>query len=374
MTGKVDMDQLLVSNKAEKTIYGSSFGFVTIKCIPENVNVEYYTKSIDEKANYGYGGICHSTVNITNIYVASDKSQNVNAPAQEYDIKEFSFNENVWGNGQKLLVKVRDKYHILARSYEVNHYLTLSSQTAPKLLTKVFGAPINDCKQFGIEAIRLKALLEKEKWTEDEEHMLADIDNINYFVPKTKVFVDDEDGGEGEIIRLKEFCYLEGKALFEVKLYNGRTIDVNLFDNNEKYCHGSKITTKKLRAFVEKKYAPESELQFLNESFNEDKLNPFVKAINEGINIYWQAVENAAGYNVELYTWWHSSLANKLYLMEKRSVDRNKFHTTFNELSYGKYYLRVIAEDRSGNVIAVNKVIAVGLDRNGISFIDRSVM
>lgn len=347
---KVDMDNFLICDKAERRIYGKSFGYVTIQCLPKEFKVRYNINPIGS-TTYFYDNDQIATSRIEDIFIVYEK--NVKKEGKQvikYIYKEYSLNHNLLENA-KLAIKNGDKYYRITDKSFVS--VVISSQTDPNVLKRIFGVNSGGC----LYAFKLKEVLEKEEWVEDEENECKEISNIKYFTPGKKVFVNSEEGGEGVILRLKEFCFNEKKAIFEVKLYDGRIIDVNFFGETEKDSYGREKTVKTLNA-IEKKYnVQKSELQILNDSLCEDKLNPFVRCIPNGLNIYWQPVEEAAGYTVELYSWWEESVADKLYLMEKRSIERNIFYATFINLSHGMYYVRVIAEDRKGEKIAVNKAI-----------------
>lgn len=348
---KVDMDKFLICDKAVRRIYGKSFGFITIKCMPKEFNVRYDINPIGSTRTSCYPYVQNETSTIEKIYIVYEKDvQKERKRVKEYTYKEISFNK-VLPENLDLAIKRGDKYYRITDNSCIK-VMTLS-HTNSNLLIKIFGVNLNG----SIYAFKLKEILEKEEWVEDNENELKEINNIKYFTPGKKVFVDSEEGGEGVILRLKEFCFNEKKAIFEVKLYDGRIIDVNFFGETEKDSYGREKTVKTLKAIEKKDYVQKSELQILNESLGEDKLNPFVRCIPNGLNIYWQPVEEAAGYTVELYSWWEESVADKLYLMEKRSIERNIFYTTFINLSHGMYYVRVIAEDRKGEKIAVNKAI-----------------
>lgn len=347
---KVDMDKFLICDKAEKRIYSKSFGFITIKCLAKNFSVNCERNSIGSNTHF-YGSNIQMAARFEDIYVVTDgNAKSSGKQDKNYIYKKYSLNHNLLENA-KLAIKNGDKYYRITDKSFVS--VVISSQTDPKVFKRIFGVSSGA----RVYAFKLKEVLEKEEWVEDEENECKEISNIKYFTPGKKVFVNSEEGGEGVILRLKEFCFNEKKAIFEVKLYDGRIIDVNFFGETEKDSYGREKTVKTLNAIEKKDNVQKSELQILNDSLCEDKLNPFVRCIPNGLNIYWQPVEEAAGYTVELYSWWEESVADKLYLMEKRSIERNIFYTTFINLSHGMYYVRVIAEDRKGEKIAVNKAI-----------------
>ncbi len=346
---KVDMDKFLICDKAVRRIYGKRFGFITIKCMPKEFNVRYDINPIGSTRSSCYPYERNETSTIENIYIVYEKDvQKEGKRVKEYVYNKYSLNDSLL-ESVKFALKKGDKYYRITDNSCIK-VMTLS-HTNSNLLRKIFGVNLNG----SVYAFKLKEILEKEEWVEDNENELKEINNIKYFTPGKKVFVDSEEGGEGVILRLKEFSFDDKKAVFEIKLYDGRTIDVNYFGNvrRDHYSRAVAENIKVLKAIEKKDYVQKAELQTLTKSLNEQNLNPFTRQSQNALCIYWQPVEDAAEYTVELYTFWAESVGDKLYLMEKKSIDRNKFYADFVNLFHGKYYIRVIAEDRTGKILAV---------------------
>ena len=342
----VDFDELFISDKVNKVIYSPAFGFVRIICFPKKITVQYDEKKpLGTTPNYGYGygyeyGYSTRTKEVKwdDIYVVSPETVNENGrKSTKHKYEKFSFNIDI-KSSEFLAVKIGEKYYKLFNDiFRIRLYPGSS-------LANAFFMNSND-------VLSIKKRLESVEWKEDEDNQTINVSNIKQLTPGTKVFVDGMDGGEGEIVRIKELSVVSKTAIFEIKLYNGKSVKVDYFEQ------GSQSPIIKL--IVPNTYKPNSEISILNESMEELQLNPFVRTMTNGFNIYWQPVEKAASYTVELYTWNESSVVEKLYKLESRTVERNQCYCVFSSLAIGKYYVRVIAEDRAGARIAVNRAIIV---------------
>lgn len=341
----LDLDKFLLCNKEARTIYGKSFGFVTIKCFGKKISVQRYIRPVGDRQETYYG-TTREDVSFNNIYIAKKV---VNA-SNIYEYEKYSLNTGL-GKEEFLVVKTSEKYYRLYAPslLEYVHFTNINSN---ELVTAVFGSSSR------ISTAQLKKVLEEIEWQENETEKFFEIRNIKALQPQRKVFISGRNGGEGKIVKIKQFDFLAKKAIFEVEMYDGRITDFNLIGDTE-----AEFTARNSKVYliVGNTYAPKNELCILQENLHEEKLNPFVRKFEIGLNIFWQAVQEAAAYTVELYTWWDNSVADKLYLMEKISVDRNRFYATFGSLSRGKYYVRVIAEDRTGKELAFCKAIEVDL-------------
>lgn len=351
---KVDLDKFLVSDKGEKRIYGSSFGFVTVKCIPKEFEVSYREKTADY---YGNHTTKQAVVSLDKIYAAKQVSQTYRSGRYEYKYtyRKYSLNTGL-ESVEKLAVKIRNSYYITIQC-PVLDSVQLVANNNIDLFNKVFGKYVSaeraarlrygssnsPSKNYNV----LKEVLESVDWREDDAHTTVSVDNINDIHAGTKVFFDTADCGEGEIVKCATFDVQNQAASYEVKLYNGeiRTIP---FGKNWKF-------------LVNKNYMPKDELAPLKESIAEELLDSYAVNMADGFNVYWQSVEKAASYLVELYRWRGESILNKLYKLEKREVSRGKCYETFTDLAKGQYYVRVLAEDRSGDILAKAKAISVVL-------------
>lgn len=341
----VDLDKFLVCDKETRTIYGKSFGFVTIKCLGEKFAVRRYTRPLEEQLRYHSESV-REDVSFNDIYIAEKAVDGSN----NYQYKNFSFNVGL-EEDEFLVVEIKGKYYRLTDSSLFN-YVNFANVNASELVTTVFGSASR------VLSVKLKNVLENIEWQKNESDKLYDVKNIRDLPSQSKVFIVGKNGGEGKIVKIKQFDFFAKKAIFEVAMYDGRITDFNLIGDAE-----AEFTVKNSKVYliVPKTYAPKNELDILQESLKEEELNPFVRIFEFGLSLYWKAVQEAATYTVELYTWWDYSVADKLYLMEKVSVDRNKFYATFCSLSRGLYYVRVIAEDRTGNELAFCKAIKVSI-------------
>lgn len=354
---KFDLNKFLMCDKENRRIYGKSFGFVTIRCIPSQFTVYYSTNSkfnldghhIKRSDYYGYSTPSRS-VNIDSIYIAKaqkDKDENGKS-VDKYEFIPFSFDKKI-RKDDKLVVKIEKEYYEISRCDSLQKINT-SILTNEILFKKIF-------EKREISPYEFEEVLNKIEWEENDADQLIDVGNINILQPGTKVFINDENGGGGIIVKCKEFCAIDKKAIFEIKLYNGNIIDVNWYSG-------------KIKLIVPKTYLnTNNELKNLRISIDEYLLNPFIRGLNCGFNIYWQAVEDAALYTVKLFTWNEESVCNKLYKLESRSVDRNKFYTTFIDLSVGEYYVKVIAENRMGQIVAESKAIKMRVTNSGASIL-----
>ena len=113
--------------------------------------------------------------------------------------------------------------------------------------------------------------------------------------------------------------------------------------------------------------APVNELDTFNHPLCEPALAPFAETKDSwtktDTNIYWHSIPDASGYVISLYklriTEKVSEIKEKLYLLEKYSVDRNKNWISLHNLIGSGYIVMIEAEDRSGTVIARSRGIDI---------------
>lgn len=342
----VNYDKLFISDKGDKVIYSPSFGFIRITCLPKKISVQYYNRPLDTNDyDYGYWYTDRTKeVKWDDIYVVSSETVTKNGRSvAEYQYDKFSFN-NELKSGEVLAVKIGEKYHKISNNILSIRLYPRSSDT---LAEKFFGSFTS--------AWSIKKGLDSVEWREDNDNQIVEVSNIKQLIPGTKVFVDVGDGGEGEIVRIEELSVVSKAAIFKVKLYTGKSVTVDY------YKQVADSQAPKIKLIVPNTYEQEHETNLFNESIEELQLNPFVRTMTNGFNIYWQPVEGAASYIVELYTWNENSVAEKLYKLESRTVERNQFYCAFSLLTQGTYYVRVIAEDRAGAKIAVNRAISFSI-------------
>lgn len=106
----------------------------------------------------------------------------------------------------------------------------------------------------------------------------------------------------------------------------------------------------------------ENELTIFNDEIRERQLDPFFvleKERNKG-NLFWQSLDEACRYIVSIYKYRPADFVEKkLYLLEKRIVERNQHWCTIENLFWGNYICRIEAENRNGEIIAKSRGIAI---------------
>ncbi|XMB65939.1 hypothetical protein RI065_06430 [Mycoplasmatota bacterium zrk1] len=106
-----------------------------------------------------------------------------------------------------------------------------------------------------------------------------------------------------------------------------------------------------------------SELSFLNEQKDEKLLTPFIATQNEIIDVLWKEVDEATTYKVELYFYKPSPYIRGLYKMKTYELDKGINTLKVENCVSGIYLLRVIAEDRRGELICFSRGIEVSVTR-----------
>jgi hypothetical protein len=86
------------------------------------------------------------------------------------------------------------------------------------------------------------------------------------------------------------------------------------------------------------------------------KLKTFVERYDTTFNVYWKMLEDASGYRVELY----KHISGVWYKLTEFDADRNNGYASITDLVGDGYVFRVVAEDRSGNIIARSAGIVIG--------------
>ncbi len=161
------------------------------------------------------------------------------------------------------------------------------------------------------------------------------------------VFMEAGHFYKGQIVEIYPFTKVEDKY------YKIKTDDNQLFDIRYSWTD--------IRLIVDDKYVKiDEEYTFLNSSINAEKLNAHNTKNQNSAMVIWKPIDNAVLYNVELYFYMNGQIANttisfyerRLYKLETSQVDRNVQYKTFSNLGAGLYYIRVLAEDKEGNVIA----------------------
>ena len=104
----------------------------------------------------------------------------------------------------------------------------------------------------------------------------------------------------------------------------------------------------------------EYELNLFNEEIRENDLSPYLVYGNDGGALFWQPLEEASRYIVYVYKYRSKdSIKKKLYLLEKKIIERNKCWCKVDNIYGVKYILRLEAENRAGDIIGRSRGIAI---------------
>ena len=94
---------------------------------------------------------------------------------------------------------------------------------------------------------------------------------------------------------------------------------------------------------------------------NGEVLKVFVERDNTTFNIYWQMLEDAAEYRVEVY----KHISGMWYKLTEINADRQNGYIAITDLVGDGYVFRVVAEDRSGNILSRSAGMVIGYDIAG---------
>ena len=89
---------------------------------------------------------------------------------------------------------------------------------------------------------------------------------------------------------------------------------------------------------------------------NGEVLNVFVERDGTTFNVYWQQIDEAAEYSIEVYKY----VSMCWYKLTEICVDRNEGYTAITNLVGQGYVFRVIARNRAGEVLAKSAGITIG--------------
>lgn len=89
---------------------------------------------------------------------------------------------------------------------------------------------------------------------------------------------------------------------------------------------------------------------------NGEVLKVFVERANTTFNVYWEKLEDAVEYTVEIYKY----VSMRWYKLTEISVDRNKGYVAITDLVGDGYVFRVVARNRSGEEIAKSSGTIIG--------------
>lgn len=91
------------------------------------------------------------------------------------------------------------------------------------------------------------------------------------------------------------------------------------------------------------------------------KLKTFIERYDTTFNIYWQMLEDAAEYRVEVY----KHISGIWYKLTEITADRQNGYVAITDLVGDGYVFRVVAEDRSGNILSRSAGMVIGYDIAG---------
>ena len=89
---------------------------------------------------------------------------------------------------------------------------------------------------------------------------------------------------------------------------------------------------------------------------NGEVLKVFVERDNTTFNVYWQQIDEAAEYSVEVYKY----VSMRWYKLTEICVDRNEGYTAITNLVGQGYVFRVVARNRAGEELAKSAGIIIG--------------
>lgn len=119
------------------------------------------------------------------------------------------------------------------------------------------------------------------------------------------------------------------------------------------------------KKFVYIPFEYKSELLQFNKTLNELALQPIIQRNQEHnlINVMWQPIEDAARYVVKLYRYVNTENRRKVYFLKDYEVDRNVHFLSINDLILNGHIIVVVAENRSGEVVARSRGIDVATSK-----------
>lgn len=104
---------------------------------------------------------------------------------------------------------------------------------------------------------------------------------------------------------------------------------------------------------------PISEYEQFNRCKSEIWLSPYVTKGDHGLNVYWNKIEQAAGYTISLYKKFERPYLQSVYHLKDYIADRNDGFVAIDGLCGGGYIAVVKAENRNGEEIARSRGIEI---------------
>ncbi len=153
--------------------------------------------------------------------------------------------------------------------------------------------------------------------------------------------------GQGvcEVVEVYDYPNKQSNTVCRIVFANGAEQDITIGD----------------KRFVYIPLEYKSELLQFNKTLNELALQPVMQRNQEHnlINVMWQPIENAARYVVKLYRYVNTENRRKVYFLKDYEVDRNEHFLSINDLIVNGHIIVVVAENRSGEVVAQSRGIDV---------------
>ncbi len=91
---------------------------------------------------------------------------------------------------------------------------------------------------------------------------------------------------------------------------------------------------------------------------NGEVLKVFVERDNTTFNVYWQQIDEAAEYSVEVYKY----VSMRWYELTEVCVNRNEGYTAITNLVGQGYVFRVVARNRAGEELAKSDGVVIGYE------------
>ena len=91
---------------------------------------------------------------------------------------------------------------------------------------------------------------------------------------------------------------------------------------------------------------------------NGEVLKVFVERDNTTFNVYWQQIDEAAEYSVEVYKY----VSMRWYKLTEVCVNRNEGYTAITNLVGQGYVFRVVARNRAGEELAKSDGVVIGYE------------
>lgn len=142
--------------------------------------------------------------------------------------------------------------------------------------------------------------------------------------------------------------------------------DFQLMDAEGIHVVGNSAKTPLYRVPYGEYTAIKNELDIFNEEIREREMDPvfILDEAGEAGNLFWHPVDESCGYVISVYKYRPADFVEKkLYLLEKRTIERTQCWCTLENLIGNNYIVRIEAENRGGQIIAKSRGIAIKSDK-----------